>query len=419
MPQLVSFLRQHRVGLLIAAVTLVIYAVLSVLRHSVELIWDEGRYHDYAKNLLQGFYVTDDNPDFVNGPGYPVVLMPFMSGPPAWLWARVLNAFFMAGAAWFVWLTVRHYAGGVWAAAGALMTALHPTLIWMGFSMMTEPLALLCLTAFVWFCCAALRAERHVWGWIVGAAFCLGWLTLTRVFFGHVMMATGCLCVLLFPFLKTWRPALRRMLLILAGAFLLCLPYLAYTWQKTGDVLCWSTNSGELLYWMASHHEGENGHWFSTQDAQELPEVAAKHADFYAKTLKLPVLEREAAFKAVAGQSFKADPKSVTYNWLCNLSRLAFGFPRSHLVEELRPVVLIAFNGTLILLTVLAAAVAAWRWQTLPVEIWLLMAFAAFYLGGSSLAPALPRYFVLMVPVLFLGTAASLRRNVRVSLSQP
>lgn len=416
-PAAATSTRDHLWGLLIAAAVLLAYVLLACLRHSPDLIWDEGRYLDYAARMLHGYYVEPTDPDFVNGPGYPLVLMPFTGGAGAWFWARLLNAVFMAGAAGFVWLTVRHYAGAVWATVAAVFTGFHPTLLWMGFALMTEPLAMFCLSGFVWSYCAALRSPGAcVRRWIITACLFLGWLVLTRVFFGHVIFATAAACALLWPFLRDWRPALRRTLLILGGAFLLCVPYLVHTWQKTGQVMCWSTNSGELLYWMTSTHEGENGHWFSTDDAQNLPPVAAKHAAIYKRTLALPILEREAAFKAMAMQRLKENPKGVFYNWLCNLTRLAFGFPRSHQAEELRTVVLIAVNGPLILLTILAGLLAARRWRSLPVEIWLLQIFVAFYLGGSSLAPSLPRYFILTAPILLLGMAATFRRQIRVSL---
>lgn len=407
------FLFSNRAAYGIMALVLVIYGILAVSRHSEQLIWDEGRYMEGAQNLLQGFYVTEKDPDFVNGPGYPIVLMPFAGGPSAWLFARLLNAFFMVGAMAFVWLTVRHYANSVWALVGAILVGLHPTLVWMGFAIMTEPLAMFCITGFMWSFCWAVRAQS--WRVALIAAFFLGWLILTRVFFGHVLMATAVLCLGLMV-LKEWRPTLRLTLFVLATAFAMCVPYLCYTKAKTGQTLCWSTNSGELLYWMTSNHEGENGHWFSTQDAQEHPDLAPKHDEYYEVVYQKPVLEREAMFKATALANLKADPSAVAYNWVCNVVRLAFGFPRSHQAEELRTIVLIGVNGPLILMAIAGGLIGAFRWRTVPMEVWLMVGFISFYLGGSSLAPSLPRYFVLAVPVLFLATSVVWNRHVRVGL---
>lgn len=401
--------RRFSLGLLFAGLFL-IHAVAAVLGHQDDLIWDEGRYVECAELYLGLALDSVYAKDFVNGPGYPIVLMPFVKTQTL-LAARLLNAVLMTGAAAFLWATVRTYAGPVWAAFGALWVGLHPALLRVSFALMTEPLGLFCFCGFVWSFCQALRAEKISLGWLLAAAAFLGWLTLTRVFFGHVMTAMVALCLLLWPFFKAWRPALQRSLIVLAGGFLICAPYLRHTWNVTGQFPCWSTNSGELLYWMTSHHPGENGHWFSYEDAQNDPHLAPQHAAFYQQVLDLPVAERETLFKQAIQAQF--EPKAFAYNWLCNLSRLAFGFPRSFQVEELRTVLLVLWNGPLLLLTLLAGAVMLTQWRSFPLEVLLLMAMAAIYLGGTSLAPGLPRYFAAITPALVLGATATWQRYWR------
>lgn len=411
-----SFSKNHAPGLVATIAALLIYGALSYLRHSETFIWDESRYVYYAQNLSQGFYVTDENPDFVNGPGYPLVLLPFVnSGGAGLLAARLLNAVFMAGTVWFTWLLLREYCARKWAAAGAWITLFHPVLLSRGFSIMTEPLSMLCITGFAWSCAAALRTKSR--SMTVAAVLFLAWLTLTRVFFGHVMMATAVLSMLLLPFFKAWRAELRRMILILAGAFLFCTPYLYHTWQKTGRILCWSTNSGELLYWMTSHNGGENGYWFDVTEALSNPALAPYHKEFHERVVDLPILEREALLTEQAKANIRDNPARVAYNWVCNLCRMAFGFPRSYVTEELRTFVLVATNGPLLALAALMGLLGLWRWRSLPAEVWLLAAFAAFYIGGSSLAPALPRYSILVLPMVLLGIGSVWARHVRLSLS--
>ena len=412
-----------------AALAFVVFlanASFAVFRHSGEFIWDEGRYVEWALHFLDRDVATFDDTDFVNGPGYPLVLAPFIAAMPGLekqmdartppsetlplLLARLLNAALMGGAAAFLFLTLQHYAGPAWAAAGALWTGLHPALLWVSFGLMTEPLALFCLTGFAWSCCHALRAEPLSWKWLLAASAFLGWLTLTRVFFGHVITATCIACLLAWPVMKARRPALRRILLMLGGALLICAPYLHHTWKKTGDFPCWSTNGGELLYWSTSHNPGENGHWFSYDDAVADPNLAPNHREFFERVLKLPVLEREAAFKARAREQFEL--RSFARNWACNLSRLAFGFPRAFHPEELRTLAFIAFNGPLVILALIALWFSLPHWRALPPEIGLLALMAAFYIGGVSLAPGMPRYFAVITPLLWIASAAVWRRYV-------
>lgn len=422
----------HRAGLLLIATVFVVHTVLAVLRHSTQPVWDEGRYLECALHLLGKPIDTFDASDFVNGPGYPLVLVPFVALVPdlqqaiiderllesvtPLLFARLLNAFLMAGAALLVWLTLRHYAHPLWAMAGAAWIGFHPALLWVSFALMTEPLSVFCVSGFAWAFCQALRRPERPLKWLLAAAGFLGWLTLTRVFFGHVIVATGGLCVVAYPLFRAWRPALRRTLFVLAGALLICAPYLHHTWKTTGGFPVWSTNSGELLYWMTSHNPGENGHWFSYEDAQTHPDLAANHADFFREALAKPVAEREAMFKQRAMDHLRTDPQAFVHNWLCNLSRLAFGFPRSFQAEELRSVLLVLLDGPVIVVALIGGLIALRFWRCFPVELWLLAAMAAIYLGGTSLASSLPRYFVVIAPWVMIPAITVLHRHLRVAL---
>jgi hypothetical protein len=73
-----------------------IFYILIVLRfHSNELYGDEPRYIYFANNLIHGFYSTPA-PDINlwNGPGYPILLMPFIAFNIPTLFILILNAFF-------------------------------------------------------------------------------------------------------------------------------------------------------------------------------------------------------------------------------------------------------------------------------------------------------------------------------------
>ena len=400
-----------------------VHAALAVSRHQSSFIWDEGRYLEWALYFGGKPVSTFDPTDFVNGPGYPLILTPFVSACSdleacltasapldslfPLLLARLLNAGFMAGSACCVGLTLLRFTRLRWALLAALFCSLHPSLLWTSFALMTEPLALFCLSAFLW--TASLSLSTHTsrrWLWILAASLLLGWLTLTRVFFGHVILATSLACLVAWILVKPWRLRLQRILIMLAGALLICTPYLFHTWKITGSFPCWSTNSGELLYWATSHHPGENGHWFSYEDALSKPELAPHHRDFFAKVLILPVQGREAAFKAQAKAQF--EPLAFAYNWLCNLSRLAFGFPRSFQTEELRTIVLVLTNTPLIFLGLCTPVAALRSWRLFPIEFWLFAVMACLYLGGTSLAPGLPRYVAVINPLLVFSVTLPL-----------
>ncbi len=408
----------RRLEFLLLGGTLVFHALVALLSQRHDLIWDEGRYLMFAERLTHGFYVDPQNPDIINGPGYPLVLAGLLMLKTPLIGLRMLNAVFMALAAWFSFRAVKPYAAKQWALTVALVAALHPSLVRTAPYLMTEPLALCCISGFAWAFTTALRAEKGNWSTILVAASTMAWLTMTRVFFGNVIMASLLFFVLLLPFWKNARLSLLRALAVMTTAFALCVPWLAYTKAKTGDALCWSTNGGELLYWATSTHEGENGHWFSEQDAQNKPELVANgHRDFYKANYYLPVKEREAALKKKALENIRANPKGVLKNWLCNWGRLVFGFPRSYQAEELLMIVLVAVNGPLVLV-VLIALWLGWRNRdSIPPEIMLLGLVIFVYLGGTSVLPGLPRYTIVVWPWIGLWVAVIFQRHLQVARS--
>lgn len=385
---------------------LVLYAAMTVLADRPDMVWDEGRYRWYAGNLAQGFYNTPDKPDIINGPGYPLTLAPLIALGSPLIVLRGLNAVFMGLATWFSFRAVLPYAGRKWALGIALVTALHPSVLRVASRLMTEPLTLACVAGFAWAFTAALRAEKLSWRLVLASAFAFGWLVLTRVFFGNVLLAATVLLTGLLIFAKH-RERVLRALLVLALAFGMCVPWLAYTHSRTGEWLCWSTNGGELLYWATSTKPGENGHWFSEEESQTLPELVANgHRDFYKASYYLPVLEREAALKARAMQNIRENPAGVLWNWLCNQCRLLFGFPRSHLPVEWGSLLLLGINGVLVA-SITFVMWQAWRKKVqAPAELIVLALLTAIYLGGCGLLPGLPRYTVVIWPWAGLGAAS-------------
>lgn len=402
---------------LLFVVVVLTYAALAFVCHSDQFIWDESRYVQMAKNLTQGFFVSDEDPDFISGPGYPLVLMPFVAADVSLVWARVMNGVFIALAAILLHQTLRRYTIAGWALISTLAVAFHPNLLRVGPYLMTEPLTLLCLSAFMWSFTHALRLEGRAFGWMAAAAVFYCYLTMTRVIFGHVLMVLLLGSLILMPFLRKWRQPLGRTAVISALAFALCVPYLLHTRAKTGKTLCWSTNSGELLYWMTSHNPGENGHWFSHDDATTLPELVPNHKDFMERVGRMNVIQREAEFTKAAKQHLQEAPKQFAVNWFCNIGRLFFGFPRSFQAEEISTLLIIAFNGPLLLLVLAAVITAVLRPASVPPELALLFGVALVYFGGSTLASGLPRYFLVITPLLWLFSAAVLWKNVRIRLA--
>ncbi|OAI57335.1 hypothetical protein AYO49_00285 [Verrucomicrobiaceae bacterium SCGC AG-212-N21] len=375
---------------------------------------DEPRYVAYGWNIILGSYVPDNNPDFINGPGYPAVLVPFLKWGAPMLWARLLNSLMIALAAVALFRLVQWKAGRGWGILAAAWITLHMDVALNGREVVTEATTLLLVTCVAgMFCVGQARGFK---GWLacVVCAVLLACLTMTRVMFGHVTMVAFLGSVVLLPFWKNGRAALARMAFISAVAFALCVPYLAYTKAKTGKTLCWSTNSGELLYWITRTHAGHNGCWLSFEVAMTDPEIAPIYKEFFSRVTNLPVLERERIFTEEAMKSIKTESKArLAYNWVCNVCRLLVAYPTALKREGLTTVAVSVFNAPFLVLVAVAGLLALWKRRTLPPDMLILFAVALIYTGGSTVATARSRYFVVITPMLWIASTAIVSRCVR------
>lgn len=379
-------------------------------------VGDEKRYLQCAHYITEGYLTPADNPDYVNGPGYPAILALFVNWDgPDYRWVRMLHACFTTTAAVLLFLTTSYYAGRRWALAGALFLLLHPNALRITPQLLTEPTTLLCICSFMWSFCKMQRAEK----WLPWALLCggtLAWLILTRVMFGHVTMASLLFGSVAWLVWKSQRQALTRLLAVTSLGLVLCIPYLADTYEKTGKLYAWSTNSGEVLYWLTSTYPGECGNWFDYRDAMNHRDLAKNHREFFERVTQLPALQRDAAFMAQAKENIRSNPKGVLHNWMSNVVRLCFNTPRSFKPEELKTTAIIAFNGPLLVFVGFSLLLVVRRPETLPIEVAMMGIFAGIYFGGSTLASSLARYFLVITPLLWLVIATVLRRNVRMTL---
>ena len=410
---------------LLPLAALLLYVGLAWLTRADSLgVKDEARYVEDARNLLtHGDLLPEASPSVVNGPGYPLVLVPLlaMDAPPVAL--RMLNGVFAALAVWFSWRAVLT-AGGArgWALLAGLFVMLHPSHLRQGQWAMTESITLCCLSGFVWGLVAVLRAGagRAPRGALLGGAFALIWLAMTRVVFGYVIMAMLAVMAGAWLVAPHFRSGLQRALLLFAIAFAGCIPWLAYTHHKTGRHMVWATTAGELQYWLTSTHPGENGHWFSIHETVKDPDLIPNHKAFSDELLAVPKGEWEARYKARVKENLKtASPARLAENYASNICRLFFGFPRSYQAEKLSTLALILANVPLMILGGLAAWFSLRWWKRLPLDALLLLAFTAIYLGGSTLATAFPRYSMIVIPSLLTACAIVLPRCLRISALKP
>ena len=393
---------------------LVLHALVVWLGKTPEMIWDEDRYLTSARDLLNGFFTRPEWPEIIHGPGYPLFLSPLVALGLELQGLRFANAVLMALATALAYAMGRQRCGWVWGLVLASGMMLHPSFLRVSPYLMTEPLTLVCLTLFAWKLKDWLEAgSKAAFLW---CAFGLAGAMLTRVIFGQVVEVVLIMLVVLWPFWKSRRDQIQRSAVVMLAALLLCVPYLIHTARMTGKLHCWSTYGNELLYWSTS---APNGDWFTVGEAIENPLLAPDHGSFLKSLERLNPQERDRAYAAKVKENLQTHPKRYLVNCLHNISRLAFGYPRSLREQELSAGLLFVVNVPLLILLAAANVLALWCWRALPFDLFVFWVFCGVYLSASILLPALARYGMITWPLLGLFTAHHLGRHLKLHLIKP
>lgn len=388
---------------------------------------DEARYIQFAQNLLNGFYSPAyPNIDLINGPGYPILLMPFVA-----LKAPLISITLFHAVLHF--LSVVYLFKAIQLITSSFKTSCIVAICWGCYFLAYQEMASILTESFTAFLVSLLSfqliqlvqsKQTHRFQ-IIQAGFVLGMLALTKVVFAYLIVAMLCTTFVLYVLNK--RSILHKKLMLFSLlAFLTLSPYLIYTYQLTGKIFYLSTASGEVLYWMTSLDEHEYGDWnnhtftancnaTSTFCNAEL--LKKNHGADYAQLHSMKsAIEVDSLFKVFAIQHVKSSPIKYVKNWFANIGRLLFGFPASYYFQHPTTLVRIYVNSILLLAMIYSFIFSLYNWKNISLEIKILVCFSMLYLGLSSLVSAYPRQFNVMVPAILIWVCYALKNTVRVRL---
>ncbi|MEL6697475.1 MAG: hypothetical protein AAFP89_14590 [Bacteroidota bacterium] len=385
---------------------LVLYVVLIALFSKREYVDDEIRYFMYAERLVEGHYVGDvDNPDLINGPGLPIVLAPFVAvGLPVYF-IRFLNAFFYYGLLVFMYRILIRYIPKNKATLYTYLAGLYPLFLLRGiFQLWPELLCGFLLMGFSYYLLKATESEPNWTKSILFSALFLGAAIMVKFIYGYVLFAGIFFTFLHWVFTRDSRSAI--LIRILAAGFIICIPYLMYTYSLTGRTMYWGNNGGTQLYWMTAPYEGEWGNWVSIPHVnQGVVPVHEGHKEFHAQMESLTFTEQDDLFAEKAMEQLKAHPEVYLKNWIANVCRLFFNYPYSYESHSLGTYFFLLSNLFPILLGVLSLVPAWFNWKKIPYALLVIVLFHLIYLGGSSLVSTVIRYSTTVIPFMLLWIA--------------
>jgi hypothetical protein len=407
---------------------LAVYVVLILVFSADALRGDESRYLSYVENLLRGFYTDRANPDLSNGPGYPLVLLPFIFLDLPLIIPKLFNAIFLVLGLYYFYRTLQFYINDKYSLLIALLLGIYPPLLrWMIF-LYTESIVFMLMTALIYHFCYMFKREQHWWKSMFWASLLLGFLILTKIIFFQVTVLCALLALVGFT-LKRSRNY-KQVLFVFGGAMVFISPYLFYAFSVTGKPFYLGTRGGEILYHRSSPYDDEWGNWFSEnyvlnpeqineQDDSpygDISQLSANHRDFYLSIQSLSNMEKDSAFKARAIENMKAYPQKYIKNTVANVGRFLFNYPISYRTQNLNAYGYLIPNMFIVVLFTLSIFLAILFRLRISFEVKSQVLFGLVYCGAMILLGGKSRYFIIAVPSLILFCAYIYANNLTVSL---
>lgn len=376
---------------------LVLYTALCIALSQNIQVGDEDRYLEFARNLIKGHY-SPPYPEINlwNGPGYPIVIAPFLLLKLPLIAIRLLNGLFLYFSLIISYKTFVTYSSQKNALLFTLLLGLYFPIFEMLPMILTESLAWFLISLICYLFTKNFRHKYVIWKLIVLTAFAIAYLVMTKVIFGYVVMimffvSAGLLLV------PGFRIAAKKAVLIFSISFLFCLPWLIYTYSLTDKLFYWTNSASMSLYSMSTPFEKELGDWRSFDELNADPD----HKAFIDSILKLNNIQKDEAFNSAAIRNIKNNPQKFFSNWLANVGRLLFSYPYSDTPQTIKSYFTIVPNLFIIFCILLSFIAGITNYKKIPFELFLLLLFILIYLFGSSLVSSYRRMFYITMPFWF------------------
>ena len=214
---------------------LLLYIIFVLLFAQDEYWGDEERYVIFATNLSNGYYASPDNLTLWNGPGYPIILLPFVLLKLPWLTAKLMNPLFLFLAVLIFYCMLQMYMKEKCAAFFAYLLGMYPPFMRYNHYLLTETFTTFLICCFLFYFCKMNQEEENKWDLLIVTSAFLGYLALTKIFFGYVLLAG--LILFLILFLLKRRIIFKKAAIVYFLALIVCSPYLFYTYLLTGRLL--------------------------------------------------------------------------------------------------------------------------------------------------------------------------------------
>lgn len=411
---------------------LIVSVALVLVFQTTGTYGDEERYLDCAKNLLRGFY-SPEAPDIFlpNGPGYPIILMPFLALKLPLFCIPIMNAIFFYLSIVLIYKILKQSVSFLLTIIISLFWACYinayQNIPWI----LSETLAIFLISLIIISINKAFNTENSLGKkrYLYLSGFLIGYLILTKVIFGYVLLFMILGLGLLWIFNRKSINH-KKGLFILLIAFAINSPYLIYTYHITGKMFYWSAKGGDNLFWMSTPFKKEYGDYEGFLKDPEISDFSANqlianedtfksnYIKKYEEILKFPPsgLAQDSAYKKIAINNIKSHPYKFALNGFCNIGRILFDFPYSYTFQKPHYLLRLPFNGIILVFILIILIPTLINWRKIDYSLRFLIFFALFYFCGSILGCAETRMFTIIVPILLFWIAYVIERSMKIRI---
>ena len=420
---------------------LILYIIYVLVFTASGTAGDSAQYLSYAESLLTFRFKEPlfDSEWIPTGPGYPIILMPFVIFKLPLICITLLNALFLYLSIVLIFKTLLLIVEQQMAVMVSLFWALyfHSFIFVDKIHSEIFTLFLIALLNFSVVKTFSSIEGKKIKKYLIISGITLGFIVLTKVIFGYVVLFLLLASIVLW-FINKKSSNLSRVLMILLISIGLNIPYLTYTYYHTGKIFYWATTGGNNLYWLSTPHEGEYGSWVSFKILKQVSAGEfegshvyhndiniSNHLKVYEENIsynKIPQNDKfnvmqmnyiqDDKFKSIAIDNIKNHPIKFLQNWISNVGRILFNFPYFYKSGNPKLLVYLPLNAIICVLLLFSLIPAYLNWNKINFAIRFLILFSLVYLGGSTFGSAEVRMFTIIVPVLLLWIAYIIQNTI-------
>ena len=373
---------------------LALYLIICIVFNKNVLIGDETRYLRFANNIINGnFSQKYAETNLSSGPGYPLVLVPFVFLKLPLIVPKLFNGVLLYLSLIISYKTFRFYTSAKKSLLFTILLGLYYPIYEIMPKILTECLSwlLVSLTCFLFI--KNFKQEEVLWKYVIMVSVTIAYLAMTKVIFGYVITFMLFVSILML-FLPTYRSQAKKSTLIFLFSFILCLPWLFYTYNITNMPFYWTDSGGSAFYAMSTPYEGELGDWKSNSELISNP----NHKVFIKSISSLNPWEMDKAFKGKAIKNIREHPIKYISNWFANVGRILFSYPFTGRMQTIKTYFTLIPNMFILVLLVFTIPISVVNYKKFPDILVLIFIFMTIYLLGSSFVSGFKRIFFISIP---------------------